>query len=200
MYLWVSILSKYCTLPINCWCSVIQSCPTHCDPMDCSMPGFPVLHHLPELAQTRVHWVSDAIQPSHALSSLLLLPAIFPSIRVFSKKLALWIRWPKYWSFSFSSKEQVSFNFMATVTICSDFGAQENKVSHCFHVFPIYLPWNDGIGYHDLLFFFSECWVLRQFFSLSSFITFIKRLFSSSLLSAIKLVSSAYLRLLIFQS
>ena len=53
---------------INC-CSVNQSCPTLCDPMDCSTPGFPVLHHLFELAQTHVHWVSDAIQPSYPLSS-----------------------------------------------------------------------------------------------------------------------------------
>ena len=50
-------------------CLVTQSCPTLCDPMDCSMPGFPVLHPLPELAQTHIHWVSDAIQPSHPLSS-----------------------------------------------------------------------------------------------------------------------------------
>ena len=161
---------------------------------------------------------------------------------------------------------------MAAITICSDFGAQENKVSHCFHWFPIYLPWSDGAGCHDLKFF--ECWVLSQLFgrvmslllnmlsrlvitslprskrlliswlqspsavileppkiksdtvstvslsifhevmgpdamilvfwmlsfkptfSLSCF-TFIKRLFSSSSLSAIR-VSSAYLRLLIF--
>ena len=47
------------------FCSVAQSCPTLCDPMVCSMPGFPVLHHLPELAQTHIHWVNDAIQPSH---------------------------------------------------------------------------------------------------------------------------------------
>ena len=53
-----------------CCCSVSQSCPTLCNPMDSSMPDFPVLHHLPELAQTHVHWVSDAIQPSHPLSSL----------------------------------------------------------------------------------------------------------------------------------
>ena len=52
-----------------CCCSVAQSGPTLCDPMDCSTLGFPVLHHLPELAQTHVHWVSDAIQPSHPLSS-----------------------------------------------------------------------------------------------------------------------------------
>ena len=76
-------------------CSVAQSCPTLCDPMDCNMPGFPVLHHLPELAQTRVHW-GDAIQPSHTLSS--------PSLPAFylSQHQALHIRWPKCWSFSFS--------------------------------------------------------------------------------------------------
>ena len=60
---------------------------------------------------------------------------------------------------SFSFKEQVSFNFMAAVTICSDFGSQENKVSHCF---PIYLPWSDGTRCHDLSFF--EYWVLSHFF------------------------------------
>ena len=53
---------------------------------------------------------------------------------------------------SFSSKEQASFNFMAAVTICSDFGAQGNKVCHCFHCFPIYLPESDGTGFHDLHF------------------------------------------------
>ena len=50
-----------------CYCSVPKLCLTLCDPMDCSMPGFPVLHYLPEFAQTHVHWVSDAIQPSHPL-------------------------------------------------------------------------------------------------------------------------------------
>ena len=70
--------------------------------MDCSTPGFPVHHQLPELAQTHVHRVSDAIQPSHPLSLLLLLPSIFPTIRVFSNESVIRIRWPKYWSFSFS--------------------------------------------------------------------------------------------------
>ena len=170
----------------------------------------------------------------------LLGPSIFPSIRVFSSESALHIRWPKYWSFSFSispskehsglifrmdwldllavqgtlksllqhhsseasvlwhsaffiaqlshplmttgktialtrrtfvgevmsllfnmlsrlvitfpSKEQASFNFMAAVTIYSDFGTQKNKVSHCFHSFPIYLPWSAGARCHDLSF------------------------------------------------
>ena len=70
--------------------------------MSCHMPGSPVHHQLPELAQTHVHRVSDAIQPSHPLSSPLLLPSIFPSIRVFSNKSVLLIRWPKYWCFHFS--------------------------------------------------------------------------------------------------
>jgi len=70
--------------------------------MDCSTPGFPVLHQLPELSQIHVHEVGDAIQPSHPLSSPSLLPSVFPSIRVFSNELVLLFRWPKYWSFSFS--------------------------------------------------------------------------------------------------
>ena len=82
--------------------SVAQSCPSLCDPMNHSTPGLPVHHQLPESTQTHVHCVGDAIQPSHFLSSLLLLPSIFPSIQVFSNELALHIRWPKYWSFSFS--------------------------------------------------------------------------------------------------
>ena len=82
--------------------SVTQSCPTLCVPMNCSTPGLPVHHQLPEFTQTHVHWVGDTIQPSHPLSSPLLLPSIFPSIRVFSNESALHIRWPKYWSFSFS--------------------------------------------------------------------------------------------------
>ena len=82
--------------------SVIQSCPSLCDPKDCSTPGLPVHHQLLELAQTHVHWVGDAIQPSHPLSSPLLLPSIFPSIRVFWNESVLRIRWPKYWSFSFN--------------------------------------------------------------------------------------------------
>ena len=82
--------------------SVAQSCLTLCNPVDCSTPGLPVYHQLPESTQTHVHLVGDAIQPSHPLSSLLLPPSIFPSIRVFSNELVLPIRWPKYWSFSFS--------------------------------------------------------------------------------------------------
>jgi len=214
---------------------------------------------------------------------LLLLPSIFPSIRVFSNESVLPIRWPQYWSFSFSispsneysglicfriawfdllvvqitlknllqhdyskasilwcsaffmvqlsysymttgktiaftrwtfvvkvmsllfnmlfrlhtaflPRSKCFFNFMTAVTICSDFGAQENKVCHCFHVFHIYLPWSDRTGCQNFIF-----WMLsfKPAFSRSSFI-FIKRLYSSSSFSAIRLVSSAYLRLLLF--
>ena len=80
---------------------VAQSCPTLCNPMDCSTPGLPVHHQLLEFTQTHVHWVGDAIQPSHPLSSLS--PAFnFPNIRFFSNESAFRIRWPKYWSFSFN--------------------------------------------------------------------------------------------------
>ena len=212
--------------------------------MDCTTPGFPVHHQLLELAQTHAYWVGDAVQPSYPLwspSSPAIFFSIFPSIRVFSSESALHIRWPKYWSFSFSispsneysglisfrkdwldllavqgtlksllqhhsSKASILwpsaffivhlshpymtpgktialtrrtfvgkvvsllFNMLSSliiaflprskclliswleVTICSDFGAQENKVSRCFHCFSIYLPWNDGIGCHDFSF------------------------------------------------
>ena len=82
--------------------------PTLCDPMHCSTPNFPVLHCLLEFAQTYVHWVDDA--PNHLIlwHLLLLLPSIFPSIRVFSNESALLIRWPKYWSFSISPSTEYS--------------------------------------------------------------------------------------------
>ena len=209
--------------------------------MDCSMPGFPTTHHqLPEPTQTHVHWVGDAIQPSHPLLSLLLLPSIFPSIRVFSNESVLRIRWPNYWRFSFSispSNEysrlisfrmdwldhfavqgtlksflqhhsskasilrhlafcivQLSHPYMTTgktialtrwtfvgkvISLLFNMLSRlviaflprskclliswlqspsavilepEKVVSHCFHYFPIYLPWNDGTRCHDLSF------------------------------------------------
>ena len=104
--LWTSYLTHL--VPCSGCCSVAQSCPTLCDPMGCSTPGFPVLHHLPEFAQTHVHWVSNAIQPSH--------PLLSPSPPVFNlsqqQSLFQWvgssIRWPKYWSFSISLSNQYS--------------------------------------------------------------------------------------------
>ena len=69
--------------------------------MNCSLPDLPVLQYLPEFAQTQVHYFNDAIQPS-LYHPFLYLPSIFLNIRVFSKELALHIRWPKFWNFSFS--------------------------------------------------------------------------------------------------
>ena len=82
--------------------SITQLCPTLCDPRDCSMPGLPVHHKLPEFTQNHIYWVGDAIQPSHPLSSPLSVPSIVPSIRVFYNESVLHLRWPKYWSFSLS--------------------------------------------------------------------------------------------------
>ena len=82
--------------------SVAQSCPTLCDPMNHSTPGLPVHHQFPEFTQTHIHRVGDAIQPSHPLSSPFPLPPVPPSIRVFSSESTLHMRWPKYWSFTFS--------------------------------------------------------------------------------------------------
>ena len=70
--------------------------------MDGSTPGFSVHHQFLELAQTHAHQIGDAIQPSHSLSPLLLLPSVFPSIRIFPNESVLHIRCPKYWSFSFT--------------------------------------------------------------------------------------------------
>ena len=94
-----------------CCCSVTQLCPTLWDPMGCSTPGLPVRHYLPGFAQTRVHWVGDAIQSS-ILSLPLLLPAVFPSIRVFSSELALHVRWPEYWSFSFNISPSSEYSYL----------------------------------------------------------------------------------------
>ena len=82
--------------------SVAQSCLTLCDPMNHSTRGLLIHHQLLESTETHVHRVGDAILPLHSLLSLLLLPSIFSSIRVFSNELALCIWWPKYWSFGFN--------------------------------------------------------------------------------------------------
>ena len=81
---------------------VAQSCLTVCDPLDCSMPGLSVHHQLPELVQ--IHVIKSVMPPNHLIlfHPLLLLPSIFPNIRIFSNESVLHIRWPKYWSFSFS--------------------------------------------------------------------------------------------------
>ena len=83
--------------------SAAQLCPTLCDPMDCNTTGLPVPHQLSEFAQIHVHRVGDATSNHLILCHpLFFLPSIFPRIRVFSEQSVLRIRWPKYWSFSFS--------------------------------------------------------------------------------------------------
>ena len=86
-------------LPLRCCCSVAKSCPTLCNPIDCSMPGalsFTII------AQPHVHRVGDAVQPPHLLLFPSPLPSIFPDITILSSEWTLRIRCPKYWSFSFS--------------------------------------------------------------------------------------------------
>ncbi|XDA86859.1 hypothetical protein R6Z07F_016566 [Ovis aries] len=93
---------------VFCCCSVAQLCPTLCNPIHCSTPGFLVLHHLLELAKIHVH---ESVMPSNQLilsCPLLLLPSIFPNIRVFSSESALHIRWPSHWSFSISPSNEYS--------------------------------------------------------------------------------------------
>ena len=219
--------------------SVAQLCPTLCNPMDCSLPGHPVHHQLPEFTQTHVHWVSDATQPSHPSSSpspafnLSQHQSLFQwvsSLHQVAKILEFKLQHKSFqWIFRISFRMdwlyflavqgtlkrllqhhsskasilwcsafftvQLSHPYMTTgktialtrwtfvgkvmslllnklsrlvitflprskrlliswlVTICSDFGAQENKVCHCF---PIYLPWTDGTRCHEFQFFNVE--------------------------------------------
>ena len=103
------LLRRYNPHLAACCChSVTKLCPILCNPMHCNKPGFPVLHYLPEFSQTHVHWVGDAIQPSHPLCPFVLLLSIFPSIRVFSNESALHIWRPKHWSFSISPSSEYS--------------------------------------------------------------------------------------------
>ena len=81
---------------------VAQSCLMLCEPMDCSTPGFPVHHQFPELAQTHIHQVGDAIQPSHPLLSPSTPAFNLSQYQALSNESIIHIRWPKYWSFSFS--------------------------------------------------------------------------------------------------
>ena len=86
-------------------------------PQGCSMPGFPVHHQLMELAQTHIPRVGDANQPSHPLHPLLLLPLIFPSIRVFSNESVPCIRWPKCWSFNFSTSPSNEYSGLVSFSV-----------------------------------------------------------------------------------
>ena len=141
--------------------SVTQSCLILCDPMNCSMPGLTVHHQLLEFTQTHVHWVSDVIQPPHPLSLPSPPAPHSPSIRVFSNDSTLHLRWPDYWSFSFSiipSKEipgLISFriDWLDLLAVFSNttvqkhqfFGAQPSSQSNShIHTWPLEKPWLDG--------------------------------------------------------
>ena len=112
-----------------CFHSVIKSCPTHCDPMGCSTSGSLVHHQLLKLAQTHVHRVSGAMQPSHYS---LLPPSIFPSIRVFSNESILRIRWPKYWSFSFSINLSNEYSGFISFKVTGLISLQSKELSRVF--------------------------------------------------------------------
>ena len=102
----------------SCWCcSVVQSCLTLCDPMDCSMPGLPVSHHLPDFAQVYVHCIGDAIQLSHPLMPSS--PSVFnlSQHQGFSNESSVNIRWPKYWSFSFSFSPSSEYSGLIALKI-----------------------------------------------------------------------------------
>ena len=96
---WTNGITVQVTIKLS---SVTQSCPTLCDPMDCSTPGLPVHHQLPEFTQTHVHQVNDVIQPSHPLSSPSPPALNLSQNQVFSNESTLRIRWPKYWRVSLS--------------------------------------------------------------------------------------------------
>ena len=98
--------------------SVIQLCSTLCDPMDCTMPVFPVHHQLPELTQTHVHWVGDVIQPTQPLSPPSPPAFNLSSIRIFSNESVLPIMWPKFWSFSFSIRPSNENLGLISLRIC----------------------------------------------------------------------------------
>ena len=110
-------LPHRCSVPKSCWLfATLDMLTFWC--VDITS-GSSSLHYLLEFAQIHVHCVGDAIQPSHPLSVLLLLSSIFPSIRVFSNESALHIRWPKYWSFSFSISPSSEYSGLIPLELIS---------------------------------------------------------------------------------
>ena len=104
----MAIRNSYSIVSTHCCCSVAKSRLTLCDPMNCTTPCSPVLPYLLEFAKMHVHWVGDAIQPSHPLLPSSPFAFNLPSIRVFSNELALHNRWPKCRSFSISPSKEYS--------------------------------------------------------------------------------------------
>ena len=143
------------------------------EPMDCSTPGFLVLHHLPKLAQSHVSWVSDASKHFVLCHPLLLLPLIFPSIRVFSNELAL-LEKPAWLNGPLLAKKCLLFNMLSKLVIAflprskcllilwlkshhmQWFWSPRSEICHCLYCFPVYLAWSDGIRYYDLRYLNAE--------------------------------------------
>ena len=112
IYIYFCCCCCYCC----CCCSVAKSWPTLCNPMHCSMPGSSVLYQLLEFAQIHVHWVNDAIQLSHPLLPTFPVSFTTSQLGVFSNNLAVCIRWPKYWSFSFSFSISPSNEYLGLIS------------------------------------------------------------------------------------
>ena len=109
---------KACSISSVQFCSVTQSRPTLCDPMDCNTPGFPVHQQLPECALKLIS-IESVVPSNHLIlcCPLLLLPSILPSIRVFSNESVLHIWWPKYWNFSFSNSPSNEYSGLISFRI-----------------------------------------------------------------------------------
>ena len=112
-----------------------QSCLTLCNPMDCSMPGFPGHHQLLEIAQTHIHQLHNAIQPLILCRTFLYPPSIFPSIRSFPLS-TLHIRWLKHWSFSFSNLRPQLTQKQFITNIHSVLSPIQNKIWFSQHLLP----------------------------------------------------------------
>ena len=163
-------MSQLCLLSfISQFSSVAQSCPALCDPMDCSTPGLPVHHHLLELTQTHVHWVSDAIQPSYPLSSPSPLPLIFPSIRVFPNESVLHNRWTKYWSFSFSISPSNEYSGLIFPRIywwspCSPKDSQESSLTPQFNIIDFFFMLLNHFSVWGIMYFILILLVFQKDF------------------------------------
>ena len=112
--------------------SVAQSCPTLRGPMNCSTPGLRVHHQLLEFTQTHIHWIGDPSNHLILCLPFLLLPSIGPSIRVFSNESALCIRWPKYWSFSFSISTSNEYSGLIYFSSQTQFLAWRDKQEYLY--------------------------------------------------------------------
>ena len=154
---WWQIRNKESFPFISQFSSVVQSCLTLCDPMDCSMPGLPVHHQLPELAQIHVHLVGDAIQPSHPLSSPS--PTFNLSQHQDLFKWSVCIR-PEYWSFTFSIRSSNEYSGLISFTTdvgspCSPRGSPESSPTPQFKVINSLVL---SFLYSPTLTAIHECW------------------------------------------